>query len=696
MFIVRAHLWLLIMAISLAWPAQAKTKIRLDSSRQVRLTYSSASWNTSPEKIDSAFLIFRDAITNRMVQIQLEETEPDSGFFTGEFFITWADAANISPEIYIPSQDLRTKSQKTIFQVISSGKLARKPVIVKRGENDEKVIAVFDTREEAESAWKVYQKELKTAQSKLIKPVPGESAHTAEMEKHKKQLQELADQAKSHESDRERMEREEREKLTEAQAKFAKLSADEQQKRKDEAKKIYDEGMTSYRAGDFQTAEKKFHEAIHIDPTATAYYFEYGVSQYRLEKMNDAMVDFRIATEDPRSALEKKYYMGLIYLRLQELDNAAKAFDEVGAAKDPVLSPSALYYKGVLFFTNAQYEQAKHPFEEVIDTSQDPKLDQQAEEYLDKIANAIAYQRIAEQKWNLTGTVGLMYDSNVLLSPDNQVAQGIVQNKGDVRLLTAAALEYRPYFSEVHEFATRFNMNMMNSSNPNVSTADAWDYSLEAPYTYKSTLFGKGYRLTVRPGYEMLYMALSTDQAKKDILNSTYVAFDNTFVMHENWYATYTFHFRHDESLLNLGDPGYTTSDDNATSNQYYLRTSQMFLLNQSKQEAIVPSGGILHNVAVGKNKSYDRFEVGTSYMRPIGAYAFNIGLNYYYLTYPSADPGREDNYFSLSSGVSKPITEWFTWGVTASYTSNSSTQTDTYQYQKWLVMTTATFNAGW
>lgn len=697
---MRAHLGLAL-AVAFALPAYARTKIRLKNSREIRFTYNSPSWNMNPGKIDSAFLIFRDAITNRMAQIQLEETEPDSSTFVGEFSITWADSSNnISPEIYIPPPELRKKDQKALFQIIQSGKLPRKPLIVKKDEaNGGKIVVIFDTREQAETAWQEYQKELKANQQKLIKPVPSEqSIAAAEMAKYKKEMEDLAKQAGDRETVRGRMEREEREKLNAAQANFVKLSAEEQSKRQADGERIWNDAMASYKSGDFVKAETLFRQSIDTDPLSTSYYYNYGVSQYRNDKMNEAMVSMRIAPDDSKTALEKKYYMGLIHLKLKELEAAGKLFDEVSAAKDPVLSPSALYYKGVLLFSDGKYEEAKKPFEDVIDTSQDPKLDAQADDYLDKIANAISYQKMAEQRWNLNATIGLLYDSNVLLSPDNQASQGSTSNKGDARLMTVAQLNYRAIFNPKYEFIPNATVNMTNSSNPNVSTADSWIYTVEAPLTYKGVLWDKGYRFTARPGFEMLYMALEADQPKRDILNSPYIALDNTFVMRDNWFATYTLQFRHDVSNLHIGDPGYVTSNDNSTANQWYLKTSQTFLLNGSKKEALIANAGYMRNEAEGMNKTYDRFEVGATYLRPIGSYSWNVGLNFYYLNFPIADENdhRTDENYSISTGVAKPVNDWFTWGVTGSYTDNPSTQTSTYQYQKFIIMTTATFNTGW
>ena len=122
-----------------------------------------------------------------------------------------------------------------------------------------------------------------------------------------------------------------------------------------------------------------------------------------------------------------------------------------------------------------------------------------------------------------------------------------------------------------------------------------------------------------------------------------------------------------------------------------------MFLLNGSKQEALIANAGFMRNSAQGKNKTYDRLEFGATYARPIGSYAWSASLNYYFLNFPEADENnhRTDQNYALATAISKPVNDWFTWGVNAGYTDNASTQTSTYQYQKLIIMTTATFNTG-
>ena len=572
--------------------AFAKPKIHLGTDREIFLNYTSPSWNTDSEKVDSAYLFFRDANTGRVVQIQLEETEPDSGRFVGQFSITWADASHISPEVYIPPQETRSKGQGPALQQIAAGKVPRKPIIVKKNEQQQTIIEIFDKREDAEVAWKNYQEELKADKRKLIKPVPGEKdMEAAKLADREKLMKQLAVDATRREEERQRMAASESEKLKTAQTKFEKLPAAEREARQKKAKEAYDQGMVAYGAADYPKSEKKFREAIDLDPSHPAYFFNYGVVQYRQERADEALVSLSLAPDDPKTVNEKKYYMGLIHLKMKEYKEALPVLNDVAASKDPVLGPSAMFYKGVLLFSDEKYEDSKKSFEDVIDMSQDPKLDQMAEDYLEKVSGALAFKRMAELKWNLSGMVGMMYDSNVLLTTDFAQSQGSATKKGDVRLMTAATLEYRPLFTANHEWSVKGTGNLTNSSNAALSTADPWVYTFEAPYSYKGTLWGKGYKFTARPGYEMLYMALTASSPKRDLMNSYYVALDNTLVMHQNWFSTYTFQFRRDTTQLHLGDSGFDTDADNQTANQYSLRSSQIFLLDKSKQEALVASG---------------------------------------------------------------------------------------------------------
>lgn len=679
---------------ALAQPAPNTNKRRpLSINQQILINYGSPSWNKDSRKIDSAFLILKDIETGKFVQIQLEETEPDSSQFTGRFSVSLNEASHISPEIYVPH--LGTEGEfdyKKAMEQIEGGAMPRKPIIVKKNEKGQSIVEVYDTREQAESALKAYQEQRKIAdemqKKALIKPIPTESTlEAARQAEYKTRLEKLAFEAAKRESERVRLEQIEKQKAEERSRQEKLISERERAARKEKAAMLAEEGMALYDKSDYAAAEVKFHESVTLDPENKNYYFKYGVTLYRNQKFNEALVTLRLADLDAKTEIEKKYYMGLAHYRLAELDHAQRNFAEVAKSGDPIMGPSAEFYSGVISFTQEKYEAAKKSFETVIDTSKDPHMDEQAEDYLDRIASAMVYRKMREHKFSVMGVLGLMYDSNVLLYPDNAADQGLPTDVADLRLLTITEVGYRPVFNEHHEWSVILNAGLTNSAKNQSAPADPYIYNLSLPYSYKGVLWNKGYKFTAKPAHEILYMDPSATGKKSLVLTSELLTLENTFVMSKNWFSSYVFEYRHDASTA----PD-STGPDNESANKFSIRAIQSVFLDKSRKQAVMGNLGFVDNVAIGANKRYLRYEIGANYIKPIfWNSSLTAGLNIYQLHYPSASTSRDDRNLTVSLGMIKPIRDWVTWGVTGSYTKNNSTVSQ-YQYTKYTVLTTATF----
>ena len=667
----------------------------LEIGKVLHITYGSPSWNTDSAKIDTAMIVLRDKTSGKIVQIQLEETEPDSSQFTGRFSLNIGDQASIVPEIYVPPQDLRggDKDNAKLFGMIQAGQLQRKPVIWKKNDKGQPLLEVYDTREQAEAGLKAYDEEQKATQElrrkKPITPTTNEDAVAmAAAAERKAQLDKLALDAAKHMQDRVRMEQIEKQKADERMEASRRMSEAERAERREKAVAINAEALVFYNKGDFVKAEGKFKQAVELDPENKDYNYKYGITLYRNQKYNDALVSLKLAKVSPQLETEKKYYMGLVLYRLSELDNSLRQFDEVAKSKDPELGPSSTFYVGVIQFAQEKYDPAKKSFESVLDNSKDPRLDEQAESYIDRIAAAMAFQKMRENKFTLMAVVGAMYDSNVLLSPDNIPGGGKPTSSSDMRLLTLADLQYRPVFNEHHEWAPHATINLTNSAKNASAPADPFIYDVAAPYSYKGTAFGKGYKFTATPGYELLYMDPTNTGTKSEEMASYFVNLDNTFVVSKDWVSTYTLGYRNDKSM----DP-LSVGPDDLSSNQYSLRTVQTVFLDSGRKQSIMPGFGITRNNAKGSNKTYNRYDLGATYARPMAwGCGWNIGLNYYQMTYQNLIPDkRTDNDYTLTTGISKPIKDWVIWGLTGAYTKNASTDTS-FAYTKYTILTTATF----
>lgn len=678
---------LFLVAVSCSSMAYGQEKLTPEKEPVSRYTlfYGSPSWNTSPTKINSAFLVIRDRASRKLLQVQLEETAPDSSEFKGHFQFQLKNQRSITPEVYIPPQNLRGELDQ-FYQLIQAQKISRKPVIIKRTRN-QNIIDVYDTKEQAQRAWQAFQEsQALTVQSKV--------PNTPVLKEQENPLEDAAEIAKSvaaqMESDRIRLEQIERQKIQDRIDAQKKLDAAERQRKVREAKNLVDEGMKLYLQKNYQEAEAKFSQSIELDPSNKEFYYKYGVTLYKNEKYSDALVIFNATSVSSELQNEKNYFMALSHFKLNENKRALEYFEKVSRSNDPTLAPSSSFYVGVIHFNNEHFEESKVAFETVLDTSKDPKLDEKAEEYIEAIAKAQILAKQRSKKWLLSGTAGLMYDSNVLLAPDLQSAQGSSNKEGDVRLVTVGDVTYKAYVGETSNLNINANANLINSSKNDLAYADPWLYSVRAPYSKQLSGKSPG-KITFTPAYETLFMAESGNTTKKNILNSVLGQVSYLKSNSRKWFSNYLFEYRMDDFSISS-----SVGANNLDANKFSLGTTQSLLIGKKSTEVLAGSLKYIRNQAAGDDRIYDRYEFGVTFAKPIWkSSAWTSSLNYYFLDFPSSSLNRKDNNVTFTTSVAKPINDWFTWGVVGSLSNNVSTESDSYSYTRYTLMTTATFNTG-
>ena len=172
-------------------PIAKKTRISpsLSGGQPVRVIYSKSEWNKSPTRVDTATVIIRDRASGRIVQMQLNETTADSGIFAGQFTINW-NSQNLEPEIYLP-QNVTGKLEKgkglPAESLIQLNKMKRMPFLMRPGETGEKLLEVFNNRDEATKALQTY-KAAQYAKPKADENLTDSMLETAEQAKLKNVL----------------------------------------------------------------------------------------------------------------------------------------------------------------------------------------------------------------------------------------------------------------------------------------------------------------------------------------------------------------------------------------------------------------------------------------------------------------------------------------------------------------------------
>ncbi|OQW48420.1 MAG: hypothetical protein A4S09_04380 [Proteobacteria bacterium SG_bin7] len=683
-------------------PVEAKDprpRKSVSTNTAMSINYGSAKWNTDPTKIDSASIVFRDGKTNKTALIIVDESAPDSASFQGKYIIRWGDDEQIIPEIYIPPQEMVKKVNwmKEFNDKVKDGKLKRKPFLSRKTDKGERIFEVFDTKEQAEVAAKAREEskrleqeardakatpQMEKAMTKTAAAAVLEAAKLAEVEAAKLKL--AAEEA-AREAERARLAQIEKQREEERKRKQAELDAAEKARRQTKASKISQEAIAAYTAGDFVKAETLFRESVDLDPSNTSYYYYYGISLFRNDKNNESVVILQQVKEgnnfDP---IEKDYYIGLNYIKLKELKNGIEIFRKIKATNHKTLSASAAFYEGVILFQELKYEEAKGPFQEVLDNqNSDPKLDAQAEKYLEQIAG-ILYFAAQKAKRILTSTsFGLQYDSNILYTSDSVLDQGTASDVGGARTLLMTSAQFRPIYEQDKEFSSKLSLLYMYSANSTHAKADPMLIALAFPYVSKGTLLEYGSKWDLTPSVEVLYMDADADGTRENLLNSGVLSIANTLVLNPERISTITATMRQDESP--------TTADSSAF--KLILATTQMKFLNVKKDQIASGDLGYSINNARGNDYYYSRLDLKGTYIAPWKWGSTGVASLGYYLTdFSKKTTPRSDSNYSLNLAMSKPINDAIQGTLTANYTIQKSTDSGS-TFNKWSLMYLITAN---
>lgn len=653
-------------ATALSFASAQTSKIDVDLKKSIKVQFNHPEWNKSPTQVDSAPIVIRDAKTKKMVRVHMNETGENTGSFSGIYQITWKDSATTSPEIYlVPPENI---NKRVLPSQLKS--LTRLPYLFRKDEKDQR-IEVYASREEASKA--------------LEKIRSSKKGVTAESKKREEQWnQALSETAKE---------------IEKMKADFKKLSKSEQEKRKKDSLAFVEAAMDFFRANQFEQAEEQFKKAFELDPNQDDIYFYYGVTLYKRDKFNQSLVFLEFAREGKFNPLERDFFKGMNLFRLNENQKALASFGELKKSKDPTFGPSAAFYEGLVNMKMEKYDEAKTHFQEVLDTSNDPALDQSAEDYIEKIERLKTFLKLKAKKFFFTASGGLQYDSNVLLVNSSSSSAGDPSRIADTRYLTGLSVEYRPVFEEKMEFSLKTKTDLIYSSKGDNAGADPLLTSLKAPFKYKGNLLGKGYKLEVIPGYENLQLDEDKSGATGDFfkalnekelyLHSYTLDVMNSFVMKDSHILGINIKYREDysESHISVGD-------NNPTATKFNLGIQNMFFFNDKKNLAFIGDLGYTINQAKGKSLTYNRYDVSAMMLFPVPWNFQGVGgIAYYTANYPDkSSEKRTDNDIAVSLNLIRPLKDWLNLTVGGTYTDNQS-NLSANTYNKYVFMAVLTAN---
>lgn len=582
----------------------SEVKIQLD--RPLLIEFSNKAWNKNPKLVDTGRLLLRDSQSQQVYLVEMRETALNSGQFKGQYQL---DAntkfTQATVQIYIPPQAQDQSEKLDLNSMVQDGVATRKPYFF-RVQNGEQKITVYHSKDQALEAYRYFVRSGQSAQ--VINPNLLETQARAQLEKQKaneakRQAEvqnQIANQALLLEKQmRERMEAQKL--MDQAQRQQQKLKAQE----------LANQALAAYNEENFEQAAQLFDQAIELDPENQSFYFQYGVSLYRTEKFEKSAA---YLNQVPPSNLDnqKFLFLGLNHIKLQNWNLAFSAFEQIKNDKD--LGPTANFYLGIIDFSNEKLDSSQKYFEQVLETSSDPKMDQAAENYIEQILNLKRYRALQSKKWTLTGNLGMAYDSNILTVSPDIVATDLV----GFRTNYGANLEYRPIYTEKHEFLGQVSFSDIYSMSSNFQAksefqnVDPQSIGIILPYRWKGSLGKRTAQIGITPAIRQTSMNADQVGAREVILQSMGVTTDLTLVQSEKLTGIYSLEVRSDDSKTQ------SAAEDNQDALFMGLNSTYTYFFDeQNPSKAYLFDAGLGLNNAAGINQKYTSLNLGAGLLQP-------------------------------------------------------------------------------
>ncbi len=484
-------------------------------------------------------------------------------------------------------------------------------------------------------------------------------------------------------SEKERLEFEMREAVNREKNKavFDRLSPAEKAAKKVSAKTFYEKSLSLAKMNDLIESEKALVQAIIRDPSEDLYYYAYGINLFKQNKNNQSLAMFSLAQGGEFNQAEYDYYIALNHMKLEEFDKALEEFESIRDDKDPYYSAVAGYLAGSIQFQFQKYDEARKNFETVLDISNDPKLDADAEKMIEAMNQIEAFKEIQKQYLRYSFFTGLTYDQNVL----NVATQNLATNVEAYRLGYGSTVWYKISKKEKSEvglqalYSDIYSVDKSGKATPTLQSADPQVMSLSVPMKFQGEAKENTPFYSVTPSYQLLFM--NPDGTKRrQVLGTLQLTSDMTKPVTPTWIGVYKLEYGKDQSFLTA-----SSVDDELNAERWTLGTTQVKLLNAQGTQTLAGDWNYTHNRAQGLNNEYKRQTLGLTYGFPsFSGYAGSFRIETVSADYFRSSAFRLDSGRTFTLGHSKEIAKALSFSGNIIYTQNTS-NVDLYKYNKWM-----------
>lgn len=358
-------------------------------------------------------------------------------------------------------------------------------------------------------------------------------------------------------------------------------------------------------------------------------------------------------------------------------DEAVKTLESALKVMD-LKSQGPIYYLiGVAHYQNENYESALASFENALDTSQNPKLDNKIDAYIEKTLKAQAFNDSIKFKNTLSYFIGLGHDSNIInLNKDNFTDVDLGSYSALYGLSYSYRLIHKMNYSVIPEVSISDNYSMDTSfkATSTIQSSDALQWGFLIPWKFKVSMASANDSMDIHLGFKNIM--LPSENSKRDsAIHSFYVVTKSDLHFSSYYTVSPQLSFSKDTSLLTYLDP---LDDQSALKIEFVL--GNKYLVEESHQ--LLANLIYETNKADGANASYNKYGIHTgAQFSFIDRVYFGPYLKYLETDYYDRATERHDRNTMFSFDLTKYFSGSQSLAFTLSRSSNSSSN-DLNNYQ--------------
>ena len=440
---------------------------------------------------------------------------------------------------------------------------------------------------------------------------------------------------------------------------------------------LYYRGVTQGRLGNYPAAVTDLRGVMKAKPELDQGALELGVALTQTGEYKEALPWLEQAQTAAPSEAEASFFLGLAQLRLGQLDAARTNFANA-AKQDPALGVSSSYYQGVTEYQAHNLEAARQHFDSVVQANPTSEMGREASGFLTAMSEGKQAAAEVGKPYQLYGSVGFQYDSNLGLISDEAINENLGKKKEDGRATLMAGGAYAPwrgehtqvtigyeFFQSLHFHETEYNLQNHRLNAQLLGDVGPVQLGLLGRYDFF---------LLTTDGFLQQGTAIPWVTVPEGNFGRTEVFFRlrwRDFTSHDfDFSGSLPVDFNIRDSLNY--SPGFRQF--------VYLGAPDRYLTAGYRYDHEDPSN------SDGDRYGYDGQEVGAG----IGwALPFDIGAEalytYHYEDYAHASGGRQDDVHQVVAAATRPITDHLDATVAYFGLFNESNQS-LYQYDRSIV----------